>query len=255
VWGNRLNICINASSLSKLASEEGGLEQLLARLVEQGFKSIELDEESAKNREHIHQIFNTVRENGGSIVALKLRLNLLSGDVKSNEKYFNEVKNWIRFCSENGCRVLRMRAVPEKGKEYTEKDFSILYRNLLNLLSSAEKNNVKISIDTDESAYLKTERLMSMLEDIGSENIGLTLNVKDARSIDEKALEKIAPLINHVAIGQNSLSNPEKSFIKKVFNILRSAFYNGHVSIELTDIKSVEDLKNYIKMLEEIISS
>lgn len=254
MWGNRLNICINTLNLNKLASEEGGLEQLLVKLVGMGFKNIELDEGSVKNREHIHQIFNTVRENGGNIVALALRLNLLGGDVKSNEKYLNEVKNWIRFCGENGCRILRLKATPEKSGTYVEKDFDLLYRNLLNLLSAAEKNNVKISIDTDESAYLKLERLMSMIEDIGSESIGLTLNIRDAKSIDEKAVEKLAPLVNHVTVSQNSLNNPEKGLVKRLFKTLRLAFYNGYVSIELANISNVEDLNNYVKKLEEIVS-
>lgn len=248
-----MNICISTSNLSDLATKEGGLEPLLVKLVELDFKSIELDEESAKSREHIHQIFNTVREKGGSIVALTLRLNLLGGNVKSDEKYFNEVKNWIRFCGENGCRVLRLKAVPAKGKEYTEDDFNLLYRNLLNLLSSAEKNNVKISIDTDESAYLKIERLMNMVEDIGSENIGLTLSIKDAKRINENVLEKMLPLVNHVVVNQNNLSNPEKNTLRKVLNIIHSAFYNGHVSIEFANVKSIEDLVNCVKTFEEIL--
>jgi len=255
VWGNRLNICINTLNLNKLASEEGGLEQLLVKLVGMGFKNVELDERSVKNREHIQQIFNILRENGGNIVALALRLNLLGGDVKSNEKYLNEVKNWIRFCGENGCRILRLKAIPEKGGEYAEKDFNLLYRNLLNLLSAVEKNNVKISIDTNESAYLKLERLMGMIEDIGSESIGLTLNIKDAKNIDDKVVEKLAPLVNHVTVSQNSLNNPEKGFFKKVFNTLRLAFYNGYVSIEFANIDNVEDLSNCVKRLEEIISN
>jgi len=248
-----LNICINTSNLSNLATKEGGLEPLLVKLIGLGFKSIELDEESTKSREQVHQIFNIVRENGGSIVTLTLRLNLLGGNVKSDEKYFNEVKNWIRFCGENGCRVLRLKAVPAKGKEYAEEDFNLLYRNLLNLLSSAEKNNVKISIDADESAYLKMERLMSMVEDIGSENIGLTLSIKDAKRIDDKVLEKVLPLVNHVIVSQNNLSNPEKNTLRKILDALRAAFYNGHISIEFTNVKSVEDLTDYVKTLEEII--
>lgn len=254
MWGNRLNICINILDLNKLASEEGGLEQLLVKLMEMGFKNIELDEGSVKNREHIHQIFNIVKENGGNIVALTLRLNLLGGDVKSNEKYLNEVKNWIRFCGENGCRILRLKATPEKNREYAEKDFSLLYRNLLNLLSAAEKNNVKISIDTDESAYLKLERLMSTIENIGSESIGLTLNIRAAKSIDEKTVEKLAPLVNHVTISQNSLNNPERDLVKKLFNTLRLAFYTGYVSIEFASINNIEDLNNYVKKLGEIVS-
>ncbi|MCS7139060.1 MAG: sugar phosphate isomerase/epimerase, partial [Crenarchaeota archaeon] len=218
------------------------------------FRNIELDEGSTKNREHIHQIFNAMRENGGSIVALTLRLNLLGGDVKSDEKYFNEVKNWIRFCGENGCRILKLKATPEKSREYIEKDFSLLYRNLLNLLSAAEKNNVKISIDIEESAYLKMERLMSMIEDIGSENIGLTLKINDVKNISEAALEKLVPLVNHVVISQNSLNNPEKDFLRKVFHTLNLVFYSGYVSIEFTNIKSIEDLSNCVKKLEEIIS-
>ncbi|MEM1557983.1 MAG: TIM barrel protein [Thermoproteota archaeon] len=249
-----MNICINTLNLNKLASEEGGLEQLLVKLVGMGFKNVELDERSVKNREHIQQIFNILRENGGNIVALALRLNLLGGDVKSNEKYLNEVKNWIRFCGENGCKVLKLKATPEKSREYIEKDFSLLYRNLLNLLSAAEKNNVKISIDTDESAYLKMERLMSMIEDIGSENIGLTLNIKDAKSIDEKTLEKLAPLINHVTVSQDSLNNPERDFLRKMLHTLNLTFYNGYISIEFANVKSIEDLNNCVKLLEEILS-
>ncbi len=249
-----MNICINTSNLSNLVAKEGGLEPLLVKLIGLGFKSIELDEESAKSREHVHQIFKIVRENGGSVVTLTLGLNLLGGNVKSDEKYFNEVKNWIRFCGENGCRVLRLKAVPAKGREYTEEDFNLLYRNLLNLLSSAEKNNVKISIDTDESAYLKIERLTSMVEDIGSENIGLTLSIKDAKRIDEKVLEKVLPLVNHVVIGQGDLSNPEKNTLRKMLNALRSALYNGHVSIEFANVKSIEDINDCVKTLEEILN-
>lgn len=254
MWGNLLNICINTSNLSDLATKEGGLEPLLVKLIGLEFKSIELDEESAKSREHIHQIFNTVREKGGSIVALTLKLNILGGNVKNDEKYFNEVKNWIRFCGENGCRVLRLKAVPARGKEYTEEDFNLLYRNLLNLLSSTEKNNVKISIDADESAYLKMERLTSMVEDIGSENIGLTLSIKDVKRIDERILEKMLPLVNHVIVSQNNLSNPEKNTLRKILNALYSAFYSGHVSIEFTNVKSVEGLTNCVKTLKEILN-
>ncbi|MCS7138982.1 MAG: hypothetical protein NZ873_02880 [Crenarchaeota archaeon] len=43
MWGNRLNICINTLNLNKIASEEGGLENLLVKLVELGFRNIELD--------------------------------------------------------------------------------------------------------------------------------------------------------------------------------------------------------------------
>jgi len=250
-----LNICINTSSISHLASGENiGFEQALVKCLEKGVKNLELDESNSGGRERVLQLFNEVRNNGGSIAVLNLKLNLLGGDVKSNEKYLNDVKNWIKFCGENGCRVLRLSATPVSGEKYSEKDFKLLYRNLLNILSSAEKNNVEISISTDKEAYSNMDRLAAMIEDIGSETIGLTLDLESLSKLDEKMLEKLVPLVNHVTVSEACLENGEKNFVEKVFKTLKTNAYGGYVSLQLNKSCTLEEFCSYLDKIRRMIS-
>ncbi len=254
--GNQLNICINSSSISQLASREKmGFEQALTKCFEKGIKSLELDEPDSGGREQVLQLFNEIRNNGGSVVVLNLGLNLLGGDVKSNEKYLNDVKNWIKFCGENGCRVLRLKATPVSGKTYCENDFKILYRNLLNILSSAEKNNVEISISTDKTAYSNMDRLAAMIEDIGSETIGITLDSESLSRLDEKMLEKLVPLVNHVTVSEACLKSPGKNILEKVFKMLKTTAYKGYVSLQLAEACSIEELNSHVDTIARMIMS
>lgn len=250
-----LNICINTLSFSQLTSKEGaGFEQAVTKCVEIGVKNIELNETDAKNKEHVLQLFNDVKNYGGKIVVLTLGLNLLSGDVRSDEKYFNKVKNWIKVCSENECRVLRLKATPENSKSYSENDFKLLYRNLLNILSSVEKNNVKVSIDTGETAYSNMNKLTEMIEDIGSEMIGMTLDTRIVNKLEEhKMLERVAPLVNHVTVKDDVLKNPGKKILEKTLKALKTAAYAGYISLEVTGARSIDDASNYVNKLKEIL--
>lgn len=253
--GNQLNICINTSSISHLASREGiGFEQVLTKCFEKGIRNLELDEPNSGGREQVLQFFNEIRNNGGNVAVLNLRLNLLGGDVKSNEKYLNDVKNWIKFCGENGCRVLRLRATPIDGETYGEKDFKLLYRNLLNILSSAEKNNVEISISTDKAAFSNMDRLAAMIEDIGSETIGLTLDSESFSRLDDKMLEKLVPLVNHVTVSEACLKSPEKSVMEKAIKTLKAKAYDGYVSLQLKEACSMEELNSYVDTIRKMIS-
>lgn len=253
---NRLNICINTLSISHLASREGiGFEQALAKCFEKGIRNLELDEPNSGGREQVLQFFNEIRNNGGNVAVLNLRLNLLGGDVKSNEKYLNDVKNWIKFCGENGCKVLRLSATPVGRETYCEKDFKLLYRNLLNILSSAEKNNVEISISTDKAAFSDMDRLAAMIEDIGSETIGLTLDSESFSRFDEKMLEKLVPLVNHVTVSEACLKSLEKSTLEKVIKILRTKAYDGYVSLRLKEACSMEELSSYVDTIRRMASS
>jgi sugar phosphate isomerase/epimerase len=256
VGNSELNICINTLSFSQLASKDGaGFEQAVIKCVEMGVKNIELNETDAKNKDHVLQLFNDVKNYGGKIVVLTLGLNLLGGDVRSDEKYFNKVKNWIKVCSENDCRVLRLKATPEKSESYSENDFKLLYRNLLNILSSVEKNNVKVSIDTGEKAYSNMNRLTEMIEDIGSEMIGMTLDTRIVSRLEEhKMLERVAPLVNHVTVKEDVLKNPGKNILEKTIKALKTSAYTGYVSLEAPGARSIDDVSNYVNKLKEILS-
>lgn|GEM_PF-1980414 len=251
-----LNICINTLSFSQLKSKEAaGFEQAVMKCVEMGIKNIELNETDAKNKEHVLQLFNDVKNYGGRIVALTLGLNLLGGDVRSDEKYFNKVKNWIKVCSENECRVLRLKATPENSEAYSDKDFKLLYRNLLNILSSVEKNNVKVSIDTGETAYSNMNRLIEMIEDIGSEMIGMTLDTRIVNRLeDHKMLERVAPLVNHVTVKEDILKNPGRNILEKTLKALKTTAYTGYFSLEVSGARSIDDVSNYVNKLREILS-
>jgi len=247
-----LNICINTSSISQLASSEKiGFEQALMKCLEKGIRNVELDEPDSSNREQVLQLFNEIRNNGGNIAVLNLGLNLLGGDVKSNEKYLNDVKSWIKFCGENGCRLLRLKATPVSGRTYSEKDFKLLYRNLLNILPSAEKNNVEISVSTDKTAYSNMDRLAAMIEDIGSETIGITLNSENLSRLDEKMLEKLVPLVNHVTVSEACLKNPERN-VEKAFETLKAAAYKGYVSLQLAETHSAEELNDHVNTIKRM---
>jgi len=252
--GNQLNICINTLSISQLASREKiGFGEVLTKCLEKGIKDVELDEPNSGGREQVLQLFNEIRSNGGSVAVLNLGLNLLGGDVKSNEKYLNDVKNWIKFCGENGCRVLRLKATPVSGKIYSENDFKLLYRNLLNILSSAEKNRVEISVSTDKAAYLNMDRLAAMIEDVGSETIGITLDSENLSRLDEKMLEKLVPLVNHVTVSEACLKSVEKNTLGKVFKTLKAAAYKGYVLLQLTEACSIEELSGYVETIRRMI--
>lgn len=235
-----------------MSSEKIGFEQALAKCVEKGIRNIELDEPDFSNREQALQLFNEIRKSGGNVAVLNLGLNLLGGDVKSNEKYLNEVKNWIKFCGENGCRVLRLKAMPLNGKTYSENDFRLLYRNLLNILSSAEKNRVEISVSTDKAAYSNMDRLAAMIEDIGSETIGITLDSENFIRLDEKML-KLVPLVNHVTVSEACLKIPERSFLEKILKALKATAYKGYVSLQLAETRSIEDLNGHMDTIRRII--
>lgn len=255
VGKSELNICINTLSFSQLSPKGGaGFEQALMKCVEMGVKNIELNETDVKNKDHVLQLFNDVKNYGGKIVVLTLGLNLLGGDVRSDEKYFNKVKNWIKVCSENECRVLRLKATPEKSKAYSEDDFKLLYRNLLNILSSIEKNNVKVSIDTGETAYSNMNRLTEMIENIGSEMIGMTLDTKIVGKFEEhEMLERTAPLVNHVTVKEDVLKNPGKSILEKTLKALKTSAYTGYISLEVPSARSIEEVSSYVNKLKEIL--
>ncbi|MEM2929326.1 MAG: TIM barrel protein [Thermoproteota archaeon] len=250
-----MNICINTSSISQLASgEKIGFEQALVKCVEKGVRNVELDEQDSSSREQVLQLFNDIRNNGGNVAVLNLGLNLLGGDVKSNEKYLNNVKSWIKFCSENGCRVLRLKATPVGRETYSENDFKLLYRNLLNILSSAEKNSVEISVSTDKAVYSNMDRLAAMIEDIGSETIGITLNSESLSKLDEKMLEKLVPLVNHVTVSETFLKSVKKSVLEKVFKTLKTIAYGGYVSLQLNEACSMEELSNYVDTIRRMVN-
>ncbi|MGQ9596382.1 MAG: sugar phosphate isomerase/epimerase family protein [Thermoproteota archaeon] len=219
-----------------------------------GIKNIELNEACAKNAERVLQLFNDVKNQGGNIVVLTLEFNLLGGDVRRDEKYFNKIKNWIRICGENGCRVLRLKAVPDNSGKYSEEDFKLLYRNLLNIISSVERNNVKISIDMGVVAHSGMDRLMAMIEDMGSEMVGMTLDMNIAKMLEEQGiLGRIVPLINHVSINEECLKGPERDTLKKTLDALRASAYMGYVSLELKEAKNVEEIGDYMNALKEAI--
>jgi len=252
--GKQLNICINTLSIIQLASREKiGFGEALTKCLEKGVKNVELDEPNSGGREQVLQLFNEIRSNGGSVAVLNLGLNLLGGDVKSNEKYLNDVKSWIKFCGENGCGVLRLKAAPVGGKTYSENDFKLLYRNLLNILSSAERNKVEISVSTDKAAYSNMDRLAAMIEDIGSETIGITLDSENLSRLDEKMLEKLVPLVNHVTVSEACLKKLGKNTLEKVFKTLKAAAYKGYVSLQLTEACSMEELSSYVETIRGII--
>ncbi|MGQ9479504.1 MAG: sugar phosphate isomerase/epimerase family protein [Thermoproteota archaeon] len=249
-----MKICISTVSLSHL-DKKRDLATLIAECLEAGMRNIELNEVSCRNREHAATLFSSIKEHEGSVVAFTLGLNMLGGDVRSNEKYFNSVKNWIKICNENDCRILRLKAVPRENKTYSENDFRLLYRNLLNILPSLEKNKVEISIDAAENVYASMDMLLRVIEDIGSEAVGMTLDARTVEKLREaNILERVLPLVNHVSMKDSHLKNPARRELEEAFRALRMAAYNGYVSLELQDAGSIEEVKEEFDVLNELIS-